>query len=90
MLGIQPYLGRFFHAADEHGPNSAPYIVLTYAYWHTHFPGRSRRGGPTVRLNKHPFTIIGVAPPEFMGTLLFFYPDFFMPIVNQEQMGEVS
>src|SRR5579863_3274362 len=36
-LGIQPYLGRFFHAADEHGANSAPYIVLTYAYWHTHF-----------------------------------------------------
>src|SRR5437868_3361389 len=27
-LGIQPYLGRFFHAADEHGLNSAPYVVL--------------------------------------------------------------
>src|SRR5215510_4221345 len=27
-LGIQPYLGRFFHASDEHGPNSAPYILL--------------------------------------------------------------
>ncbi len=29
VLGIQPYLGRFLHASDEHGPNSAPYIVLT-------------------------------------------------------------
>ena len=28
------------------------------------------------RLNKHPFTILGVAPPEFQGTLLFFFPDF--------------
>jgi hypothetical protein len=27
-LGVQPYLGHFFHASDEHGPNSAPYIVL--------------------------------------------------------------
>jgi len=36
-LGLQPYLGRFFHASDEHGPNSAPYVVLTYKYWHTHF-----------------------------------------------------
>jgi hypothetical protein len=35
--GIQPYLGRFFHGSDEHGPNSAPYIVLSYAYWHSHF-----------------------------------------------------
>ena len=29
VMGIQPYLGRFFHASDEHGPNSAPYIVLS-------------------------------------------------------------
>ena len=36
-VGIQPYLGRFFHASDEHGPNSAPYIVLSHAYWHSHF-----------------------------------------------------
>jgi len=36
-LGIQPYLGRFFHGSDEHGLNSAPYIVLTYAFWHSHF-----------------------------------------------------
>jgi predicted permease len=37
-------------------------------------------------LNKHPFTIIGVAPPGFQGTLLFISPDFFMPIVNQAQV----
>src|SRR5262245_59417332 len=31
VLGVQPYLGRVFHVADEHGPNSAPYMVLSYA-----------------------------------------------------------
>src|SRR5664279_144106 len=36
-LGIQPYLGRFFHASDEKGQDSAPYVVLSYAYWHGHF-----------------------------------------------------
>ena len=35
VLRTQPYLGRFFHASDEHGPNSAPYFVLSYAYWHS-------------------------------------------------------
>ncbi|MBV8864587.1 MAG: ABC transporter permease, partial [Acidobacteriaceae bacterium] len=68
-LGIQPYLGRFFHGADEHGSNSAPYIVLTYAYWHSHFQDDRGVVGRIVRLNKHPFTILGVAPPEFRGTL---------------------
>jgi predicted permease len=86
VLRIQPYLGRFFHASDERGPNSAPYIVLTHAYWHARFQGDRRVVGRTVRLNKHPFTIVGVAPPEFHGTILFFAPDFFVPIVNQEQI----
>src|ERR1035438_2167997 len=36
-LGIQPYVGRLIHPSDEHGPNSAPYVVLSYAYWHSHF-----------------------------------------------------
>jgi hypothetical protein len=61
VLRIQPYLGRFFHGGDEHGPNSAPYIVLTYAYWHVHFQDDRGVVGRTVQLNKHPFTIIGVA-----------------------------
>ncbi len=30
-LGIQPFLGRFFHGADEHGLNSVPYLVISYA-----------------------------------------------------------
>ena len=81
-LGLQPYLGRIFHAADEHGPNSAPYIVLSYAYWHTHFQDDRGVVGRVVRLNKHPFTILGVAPPDFHGTLLFFNPDIFIPMEN--------
>jgi len=86
VLRIYPYLGRVFHASDEHGANSAPYIVLSYAYWHTRFQDDPGVVGRTVQLNKHPFTIVGVAPPEFHGTLVFFNPDFFVPIVNQEQV----
>jgi predicted permease len=85
-LGIHPYLGRFFHSADEHGPNSAPYIVLTYAFWHSHFQDDRGVVGRTVQLNKHPFTILGVAPAEFRGTLMFLFPDFWVPIINQEQV----
>ena len=87
VMRIQPFLGRFFHSTDEHGPNSAPYIVLTYAYWHSRFQDDRSVVGRQVRLDKHPFTILGVAPPGFQGTLLFLAPDFFMPIVNQEQLG---
>ena len=84
-LGVKPYLGRFFHSSDEHGPNSAPFIVLTYDFWRTHFQGDPSVIGRVVRLNKFPFTIIGVGPPEFHGTLMFFNPDFFVPMVNHQQ-----
>jgi len=85
-LGIQPYLGRVIHASDEHGANSAPYIVLTYAYWHSHFQDDRGVVGRVLQLNRHPFTVIGVTPPSFRGTVLIFSADFFVPIVNQEQV----
>lgn len=90
VLGIQPHVGRFFHRSDERGTNSAPYIVLTYSYWHSRFRDDRAVVGRVVQLNKHPFTIIGVAPPGFRGTLLFFSPDFFLPMVNQEQLEGIN
>src|SRR5579862_9013576 len=86
LLGVQPALGRFFHASDEKGPNSAPYIVLSDSFWRAHFNADPRVVGITVDLDKHPFTIIGVAPRTFNGTELFFWPDFWIPMVNEEQI----
>ena len=86
-LGIQPAVGRLFHAADERGPNSAPYVVLTHAYWRSRFQSDPSVVGRTVEVNRQPYTIIGVTPPDFRGTLLFFPPDFFLPIVNHDQLN---
>jgi predicted permease len=82
-LEIQPYLGRFYHATDERGKNSAPYVVLSYAYWHGQFHDDAGVVGRTVGINKHQFTIIGVAPPAFRGTELFFAPAMWIPMVEQ-------
>jgi predicted permease len=82
MLGIQPAEGRLFHAGDEHGPNSAPYIVLSNDFWRSHFSSDRGVVGTTVLINKHPFTVIGVAPSGFHGTDLFLWPDFWMPMVD--------
>jgi len=86
VLGIQPYLGRFFHNSDEHGPNSAPYIVLSFDYWKRHFQGDREVVGRTVRLNKYSYTVLGVAPEGFRGTELFYTPALWAPLVNQQQI----
>ena len=90
MLGVEPEVGRFFHASDEHGPNSAPYIVLSDALWRTRFNADPRIVGTIVDLNKHPFIIVGVAPKGFHGTEIFFWPEFWIPIVNEAQIEGYS
>ncbi|MDE3201441.1 MAG: ABC transporter permease, partial [Acidobacteriota bacterium] len=82
-LEIHPYLGRFLHASDEKGKNSAPYVVLSYAFWSSYFHGDKNVIGKPLSINKHLFTIIGVAPADFRGTELFFAPAFWIPIVDQ-------
>ena len=50
------------------------------------FRGITTWWGAWVKLNQHPFTILGVAPPEFRGTELYFSPNFWVPAMNSEQV----
>jgi predicted permease len=90
MLGVQPELGRLFHPSDDHGPNSAPFVVISDSLWRTRFNADPRAIGATVELNKHRFTVIGVAPRTFHGTELFFWPDVWVPAINEEQIEGYS
>ena len=82
LLGVQAQLGRLIQAADERGPNSAPYMVLSDSLWRTAFNADPGVVGTTVRLGKDPFTIVGVAPARFHGTEKFDWPDYWIPVVN--------
>lgn len=90
VLSLQPSLGRFFHAADERGLNSAPYLVVAHNYWHSSLHADPAVIGKVVQLNRHPFTIIGVAPPDYNEPLMFLSPDFYVPLVNTEQFDGKS
>jgi predicted permease len=86
VLGVQPAVGRFFHAADEHGPNSAPYVVLSDGLWRSAFQADRGVVGVTLELNRHPFTVVGVAPAQFHGAERFVWPDYWLPMVNEAQV----
>jgi predicted permease len=86
LLGVTPEAGRFFHEAEEHGQNSAPYVVLSDAIWRRAFGADPSIVGATIDLNRHPFTVVGVAAPQFHGTERFVWPDYWVPMVNEEQV----
>jgi predicted permease len=86
VLGVKPIVGRFFHTSDERGVGSAPYVVLSYDLWTRTFNRQADVVGQTVELNKHPMTVIGVAPEDFHGTQAYLWPDYWFPAINTEQV----
>jgi predicted permease len=86
VLGVRPALGRLFHAADDVKAGANPAVVLSYDYWQTRFSGDVSVLGSMIRINRLPYTIIGVAPPGFRGTELFYMPDLWVPMMMQAQI----
>ncbi len=67
-LGVQPSLGRGITDEDEQ-PKRRAVVVLSYQFWQERFGANPAAIGQQLRLNKQSFTIIGVTPPAFTGTL---------------------
>ena len=86
VLGVQPAAGRFFHQEDDQRPGAAPYAVLSFDEWQARFGGDAAAIGSTIRINKQPFTIIGVAPRGFHGTELFYRPAIWVPMMMEAQI----
>ncbi len=90
VLGVRPALGRFFEPRDDSKPGASAYAVLSYPYWQARFAGAPNIIGKTLRINKLPYTILGVAPRAFHGTELFYWPDLWVPMVMQPQIESNS
>jgi predicted permease len=67
-LKVQPSLGRGITDEDDK-PGAAPVVVLTHQFWQERFGANPAIIGQPLKLNKQSFTIIGVTPPAFTGTL---------------------
>jgi predicted permease len=69
VLGVPAMRGRVFTPDDDlHGGGHAgPVAVISHAFWKRHYASDPDIVGKTVRLNRRPFTIIGVTPPWFTG-----------------------
>lgn len=79
-LGLQPALGRTFAPDEGWVANKDPLLVLSYQFWQKRFGGNKRVVGQTVQVNNHPFTIIGVAPEQYVGAYYWLKPDFYIPL----------
>jgi predicted permease len=70
LLRVKPTLGRFFSSAEvDQGQNAHPVAVISHALWTSHYHSDPAVIGAQVRINRYPYTIIGVAPEDFPGSM---------------------
>ena len=85
-LGLKPAEGRFFLPGEDTTPGSASVAVLNYASWKGKFGGAPGIIGQTLNINGSSFTVIGVAPPGFIGVSAVFGPDVWLPATMAQQL----
>src|ERR1700719_2248989 len=87
MLGIQPEAGRFFSAAErDDAQNAHAVVVISHGYWKSQYHSDRSAVGATLRINRTPFTIIGVAPEGFHGTRSGLDYEMWMPVTMYGQL----
>ena len=77
-----PVLGRFFTRSEDTVPAGAPVVVLSHGYWQSRYGGRADALGAKLQIKNGVFTIIGVAPPGFVGLADEGPPAAFIPITS--------
>jgi predicted permease len=78
-LDLHAAIGRFFVPEEDSAPGAHAVAVLNYGTWQRRFGGADVVIGRTVRINRVSFTVIGVAPPKFIGVNAIFGPDLWVP-----------
>jgi predicted permease len=90
ILGVQPALGRFFNQNDDLHPGASSYGVLSYSAWQSRFGADPAIVGKTIRLNRLPYSVMGVAPPDFHGTELLYWPEVWVPMMMEPRIESNS
>jgi len=69
LLGVPAIHGRTIQPADDVTPGGHPVVMLSHGYWQRRFGGDPGAVGQELRLNGLPFTIVGVVPAAYTGSL---------------------
>ncbi|MGE3274781.1 MAG: ABC transporter permease [Vicinamibacterales bacterium] len=86
LLGVAPELGRPF-ATGEDRPGAEAAVVISHGLWQRQFGAGGDVLGRTLELSGLPYTVIGVAPAGFAGTIPGIQPDFWVPISQVDRLS---
>jgi len=88
LLGVRPILGRAFLPEEGTSRAGGAVIVIGYTVWQNHFAGDPQIVGKTIQINRHPYTVIGVAPRDFNGCKTGLRTDLWIPLSMDRDVWE--
>jgi predicted permease len=86
VLGARVSLGRTLLASDEVAPGRHPVVVIGDGLWRRMFGSDPAIVGKTILINAYPLTVVGVAEPEFRGSVVSLVMEVFIPVMMQPQL----
>jgi macrolide transport system ATP-binding/permease protein len=87
VMGVKPMLGRGFLPEEDRTPNAHPVVMLSHPLWQQRFNADAEIVGKTIYLNGQPFTVIGVMPKSFLGSLFYLRQAFWAPLMMAQKFG---
>jgi len=86
LMGITPHMGRLIGEDDDRVPGGHSVVVLGHGFWRDRFAGDESIIGEALTLNGRPYTIIGIAPPEFNGLVHVFDAQLWIPATMADEI----
>ena len=87
LLGIEAAVGRTLLPSDDVSRGGHPVVMLDYRYWQSAFAGDPDVVGHEMRVGGRAYTVIGVGPPDFAGTVRGLTPTFYVPYMMAEELN---
>jgi predicted permease len=85
-LGVKAVLGRTFLPEEDSAPGAHPIVVLSHAFWTREYGANAQVIGQKIKLNGRPYTVIGIAPPNFNGTTAIGGPSIWAPLAMYREL----
>ena len=87
LLGIPIALGREFRADENLTPGAAPVIIVSHGLWQRTLGGAQTVIGSTIKISGFDYTVVGVAPRTFQGTIPGIPADFWVPLMMVDRFA---
>jgi predicted permease len=82
MMGVKPAIGRTFTASEQAPGNTPPEAMLSYTFWKRHYNRDPSVVGKVLTFSGRPWTVIGVLPEGYRGTLPILDPELTIPVTS--------